>query len=201
MSKKLMLLLIPALAAAAFLGACGGSSDSDLTGNEADAAFAADMVPHHEGAVLMANMALIRAEQPELKAMAKDMIAAQEKEIAQMESISGGLPEVEDGGTGEMTMGDEHMGHMGMDAEGMGMSMDPADLVSADSFDIAFIDMMIPHHEGAIEMARDLQQSGENPELQSMADDIITSQAAEIRQMKQWRTEWKQERFWQGGGQ
>lgn len=199
MSKKVLLLLVPAFLAAAFVVACGGSDESASTGNEADAAFVADMVPHHEGAVVMARMAQERAENPELKALADEIIIAQEKEIAEMESIKADLPEA-DGDSGH-SMGEEHMGHMGMDAEGMGMDMDPAELENAESFDIAFIDMMIPHHEGAVVMANQLLEDGENPELQTMARAIIASQTAEIEQMRKWRAQWIKEGASTGGTQ
>jgi uncharacterized protein (DUF305 family) len=199
MSKKVLLLLVPAFLAAALVVACGSSDESTSAGNEADAAFVADMVPHHEGAVVMARMAQERAENPELKALADEIIVAQEKEIAEMESIKADLPET-NGGT-EHSMGEEHMGHMGMDAEGMGMDMDPAELENAESFDIAFIDMMIPHHEGAVEMAEQLLEEGENPELQTMAKAIIASQTAEIAQMRNWRAQWITEGASTGGTQ
>jgi uncharacterized protein (DUF305 family) len=188
MSKKVLLLLVPAFLAVAFVVACGGSDESTSAGNEADAAFVADMVPHHEGAVVMARMAKQRAERAELQALADDIIVAQEKEIAEMEAIRADLPEAE--GDPEHSMGEEHSGHMGMDAEGMGMDMDPAELANAESFDIAFIDMMIPHHEGAVVMAEKLLEEGENPQLQTMAKAIIASQTAEIEQMRKWRAQW-----------
>jgi uncharacterized protein (DUF305 family) len=191
MSKKLLLLLVPFFVAATFVAACGGSDESSPAGNEADAAFVADMVPHHEGAVVMARMAQERAENPELRALADEIIVAQEKEIAEMESVKEDLPE--SGGDAGHMMGEEHMGHMGMDAEGMGMDMDPAELEDAESFDIAFIDMMIPHHEGAVEMADQLLEEGENPQLQAMAKEIIASQTAEIEQMRKWRAQWAEE--------
>jgi uncharacterized protein (DUF305 family) len=57
-------------------------------------------------------------------------------------------------------------------------------------FDQQFIDMMVPHHLGAVEMAKIAQQRGERPEIKQMAEAIIRSQDAEIRQMKEWRKAW-----------
>ena len=57
-------------------------------------------------------------------------------------------------------------------------------------FDRQFIDMMVPHHEGAVEMAKIAQQRAQRPEIRQMADAIVRSQAAEIAQMKQWRKAW-----------
>lgn len=72
----------------------------------------------------------------------------------------------------------------------MGMDMDPSSLKVADSFDLAFIEMMIPHHEGAVVMAKELLKEGQNPQLQEMARAVIASQTAEIRTMRNWRSEW-----------
>jgi uncharacterized protein (DUF305 family) len=57
-------------------------------------------------------------------------------------------------------------------------------------FDLRFINAMIPHHEGAIEMARDALSKSERPEIQQLSQDILTSQQQEIDQMKQWRKDW-----------
>ncbi len=59
-----------------------------------------------------------------------------------------------------------------------------------DEFDRRFLDAMIPHHEGALVMAQDLKQKSSRPELLALSDDIMTSQQAEIDQMKQWRQAW-----------
>ncbi len=57
-------------------------------------------------------------------------------------------------------------------------------------FDRVFIDMMVPHHQGAVEMAKLAQQRGEHPEIKQMADAIIRAQNDEIAKMKSWRKEW-----------
>lgn len=56
--------------------------------------------------------------------------------------------------------------------------------------DLQFIDMMVPHHEGAVEMARIAQLRAERPEIRELAAAIIDSQSAEISQMKAWRLAW-----------
>jgi uncharacterized protein (DUF305 family) len=58
------------------------------------------------------------------------------------------------------------------------------------SYDDRFIDMMIPHHQGAIDMARDARDKAQHPELRALADSIIAAQDREIRQMEEWRREW-----------
>lgn len=88
------------------------------------------------------------------------------------------------------TSNQQHMNHGGgmMDHSGMhhGMTMD---LGLADAnYDLRFIDAMIPHHQGAVEMAKETQQKSKRPEIKKLADEIIKAQNQEISQMKQWRT-------------
>jgi uncharacterized protein (DUF305 family) len=59
----------------------------------------------------------------------------------------------------------------------------------APNIDQQFIDMMVPHHEGAVGMARIAEQRAERPELRQLAVDILRSQDAEISRMRQWRQE------------
>ncbi len=65
------------------------------------------------------------------------------------------------------------------------------DLGSADAnYDLRFIDAMIPHHQGATQMAKEAQQKSKRPEIKKLADEIIKAQNKEIAQLKQWRTAW-----------
>ncbi|MBH8551141.1 DUF305 domain-containing protein [Nostocaceae cyanobacterium CENA357] len=68
----------------------------------------------------------------------------------------------------------------------MAMDLGPADA----DFDLRFIDAMTPHHQGALEMAKETQQKSKRPEIKKLADDIIKSQNQEITQMQQWRKAW-----------
>ena len=58
------------------------------------------------------------------------------------------------------------------------------------SFDAQFIDMMVLHHRGAVEMAKIAQERAEHPEIARMAEAIIIAQEGEISQMKAWRLAW-----------
>lgn len=80
------------------------------------------------------------------------------------------------------TMSD--MGHM-MDEMNAGLVGK-----TGDDFDKAFIDEMIVHHQGAIDMAEMVLETSKRPELIKLANDIITAQTAEIEMMNMWRTEW-----------
>lgn len=87
--------LLTAIAIAASIPAAGCGSDddgagsADASGNGTDRAFVAEMIPHHEGAVTMGKAELEKGADPELKALAEDIIRAQEREIAQMQEHLG----------------------------------------------------------------------------------------------------------------
>src|SRR5919199_74650 len=68
----------------------------------------------------------------------------------------------------------------------MSMDLGPADA----DYDLRFVDAMIPHHEGAVEMAQEVLNKSQRPELKKLAQDILTSQQQEIDQMKDWRKAW-----------
>ncbi|KOP28013.1 hypothetical protein AMR41_01880 [Hapalosiphon sp. MRB220] len=68
----------------------------------------------------------------------------------------------------------------------MAMDLGPADA----NYDLRFIDAMIPHHQGAVEMAKVAQEKSKRPEIKKLASEIIKAQDKEIAQLKQWRTAW-----------
>jgi hypothetical protein len=90
---------------------------------------------------------------------------------------------------GNSAMGDfDGQGMMGGGMMGGGMMMDGMstdDLRRADDVDLAFIDAMIPHHQGAVMMAERVRSRTERPELKQLAEDIIAEQEAEITQLRQ----------------
>ena len=147
-------------------------------GEYSDAAFVDAMVPHHEGAVEMAQVALENAEHEEITTLAQDIISGQQAEVEQFGQIRAGL----EGSPMEGMSEDEMNQAMGM--------MDAQDLAGQRPFDLAFIDAMTPHHESAIEMANVALQESENPEIREIAQGIVEAQESEIAQMEQWRAEW-----------
>ncbi|CAL9411603.1 hypothetical protein SUDANB6_01662 [Streptomyces sp. enrichment culture] len=182
-------------AAALVLAACGGSGDSPAghdghstkspsasasasqgQHNAADVAFAKGMIPHHRQAVEMADLALSRAESAEVKTLAADIKKAQDPEI---ETLSGWLASWGEEMPAEGAM--DHSMHGGgmMTAEEMRQLKE----ASGKAFDTAFLEMMIKHHEGAVEMARTEQADGAYAPAKEMAGQIVTSQSAEIEQM------------------
>ena len=149
-------------------------------GEYSDKAFIDAMVPHHQAAVDMAEVALKNAEHEEIKNLAEDVVGAQEAEIEQLKAIK-----KEQYGTSEvpMEMSDQDM-------QMMGMSMDPQQLAEQRPFDKAFIDNMIPHHRSAIAMARAALEDSDNPKIREIARAIVKAQKREIAQMERWREEW-----------
>lgn len=183
-TKTLLAAAVAVLAAIALvvvIAATGGGDDkTSAAGNATDAAFIADMTAHHQGAIETAKVARNRGEHPQVRAMAGDVISAQQSEISVMGHIRDDMH----------AMGMDDGGHMGMSQHDMGMDLDMDMLRDAKPFDRAFIDMMVPHHEGAIRMAREELDKGKQPALHKMAKDIIAAQTREIAQMKSWRKRW-----------
>jgi uncharacterized protein (DUF305 family) len=147
-------------------------------------AFATEMIPHHQQAVETAEPAAGRANSPEVRQLAEDIEAAQVPEI---ETMTHWLKDWgQETPTGSMGHGD--MGHG--DSQEMPGMMDETEmrrLTGSDgaTFDQMFLQMMIEHHEGAIEMARTEQANGENPDAVALAEQIEADQEAEIATMKE----------------
>jgi uncharacterized protein (DUF305 family) len=148
-------------------------------GEYSDERFIDAMVPHHQGAISMAEVALENAEHPELLQLAENVISTQQAEIEELRSIK-----EQEFGTSEVPtqMGPEEMEMMGME--------DPAELANQRPFDEAFINAMIPHHESAIEMAQVALAESANPTIRDLAGWIVEDQTREIEQMRGWLEEW-----------
>lgn len=161
-----------ALLALTALVLSGCSFISNNTYSMNDQMFAAMMIPHHEQAVEMSDLALTRSTNPEVLALAKQIKAAQEPEIEEMKTWGD-------------TSSAGHMGHDGMTMAGMLSESELAALSAATGveFDRLFLSGMIGHHEGAIEMAQDVLES-KNPKVRDFATKIIEVQANEIATMK-----------------
>lgn len=189
---------LAALVAATFtLSACGGGmdmSDSEMAGmgdsspsssesavadfNDADVAFATNMIPHHRQAVEMAELAETRAESQEVKDLAAQIKSAQDPEI---ETMTGWL-------TAWSQPLPEDMGGMDMSGSMPGMmsteEMQNLEGASGAEFDQMFLTMMIKHHEGAIAMAGTEQTEGMNEAAIKLAGEIEEAQTSEIATIK-----------------
>jgi uncharacterized protein (DUF305 family) len=159
-----------------------GDDDGSAEPSETDGAFIAEMVPHHEAAIEMASVAVERAQHPEVKQLAQAIIETQGEEIDELSSIHERLFD-------EPVAAADH-GSLGLSEAEMGGHGDAFMLAEAEEFDREFIDMMVPHHQGAIRMARIELDEGEDEALRHLAEEIIAAQSREIEEMNRWRTDW-----------
>ncbi|MEU2440379.1 DUF305 domain-containing protein [Streptomyces rubradiris] len=190
-----------AVTSALVLAACGGDSDGNGDGgtghtghgasaasatpsasagahNAQDVAFAKGMIPHHQQALQMAQLAAGRASSAKVKDLAARIEKAQDPEIR---TLTGWLKAW---GEQPPAAGMDHSGHTGM--SGMMSEDDMAALKKATGkdFDTRFLSLMVEHHQGAVEMAATEKQRGRSADAKAMADAIITAQDAEIKEMK-----------------
>lgn len=152
-----------------------GSSQAP-SGAAADVAFAAAMIPHHEQAVEMADIVLAKPDlDPRVADLAERIRAAQEPEIATMRSWL-------------EAWGAEADAHGGMDHgdDGMLTEEELAELEAADGATAStrFLEGMIAHHEGAVAMAQQELDDGEDPDALALAASIVDAQQREIDEMR-----------------
>ena len=183
-SSKLIgaLALVAVLATALVAAGCGDDDGETAAAAETDGAFIVEMTAHHEAAIEMAEIAQERAQHQEVRDLADAIIATQGEEIQAMGAMHERM-------FGEPLHGADH-GTLGMAAHEMGMDMNPMHLQDGKPFDRAFIDAMVPHHQGAIRMARIELERGEDPQVQDLAEAIIDAQSREIEAMNRWRERW-----------
>ena len=153
--------------------------------------FLMGMIPHHRGAVMMAEMALERSSQPELRTLAQRIINDQQREIllmtAYLQLWYGMTPPA------GMHMPHDVMARMGMPmAHMMAMEAHMEAMMSlrGAEFDIAFMSAMIDHHAMALMMAGMVLHDAYHPEMYGLATGIAISQGEEIAQMQRWLAAW-----------
>ncbi|ANZ40001.1 hypothetical protein BBK82_32110 [Lentzea guizhouensis] len=161
--------LIGAVLGMLFIAACSSTN----TNNAADVTFARGMVPHHEQALEMARLVPDRSSDDQVRRLAQRIEEAQDPEITQMTAWL-------------EKWGEKPGAHAGHDMAGM-MSQDDMtklEKASGAEFDKMWLEMMVEHHEGAVEMARTELEDGRDPEAKKLAQAIIDGQQQEIAEMK-----------------
>ena len=164
--KRVWLVIVTAL----LLSGCAASSPSNSEYSSDDIAFAEQMIPHHEQAIEMSEIALLNTTNPDVLQLAQGIKDAQAPEIELMKSWDG-------------VKVSTHAGHT---MDGMLSAGELNDLREAQGqeFDRLFLQGMIKHHEGAIVMAQDVAVSM-NKEVADLSAAIITAQELEIAAMKE----------------
>lgn len=200
-ARRPLALAATGLALTLTLAACGTGTDhstsmtisssvSDQTGRAGDVAFAQLMIPHHQQAVEMADLALATSTSPEVTQLARDIKAAQDPEISQMRTwlAAWGEPEQMPG----TTASDGSMDHSSMDMGGVtsaGMmteeDMTKLSRATGKDFDRIWLQMMIAHHQGAISMANEVLATTSDPKVKDLADAVVASQMNEVSTMQQ----------------
>jgi uncharacterized protein (DUF305 family) len=144
--------------------------------NDLDVMFARDMVPHHRQAVEMAELATTRAADPRVKALAARIRSAQDAEITAMASwLTAWGEQVPPPDQAHTAHGPGMMTHA---------EMEDLKAASGKNFDRMFCDMMIRHHQGALQMAEAATTRGQNPAVRALGAEITKTQTAEIRELK-----------------
>ncbi len=185
--------ILLAFAAALLLAACNqggqdqaqGTASAKAAPSDADVSFTQNMIPHHQQAIEMAKLVNSHTDRPQLHKLADSIVSSQGQEITQMQGWlrAWGKP---------ATPSEGHGGHGDTEIPGMMSEADMRRLMEASGteFDLAFVDMMAAHHQGAIDMATTELKDGSLPEVTRLAQQIIDTQQDEIDQLQRWKTEW-----------
>jgi uncharacterized protein (DUF305 family) len=173
------------------LGAC-----STADHNDADVAFATDMIEHHAQAIQMANFTIGReGVDPRIAELAEEIRVGQTREIDTMSQWlrDWGEPVPETG----FASGDSHShsddpmgpmseGHAAMPGMMSGEEMRALAEAPAAKFDALWIQMMVEHHQGAITMAQQVQDEGSADEVAALAAEIEDEQGGEVKDLERW---------------
>ncbi|MFM6841638.1 MAG: DUF305 domain-containing protein [Candidatus Planktophila sp.] len=156
------------------MGNMHGNTVNNSSYSASDIMFAQMMIPHHQQAIAMSDLALVNSQNPDIFALAQQIKSAQAPEIAQMKSWL-------------TANGTTLMGAHGMSMEGMLTDAELSDLkmTTGNSFDKLFLKGMIAHHQGALTTVAMIANS-DNSEARQLAKNIKTSQSAEIELMKKY---------------
>lgn len=162
--------------------------------NDADVTFASDMITHHAQALSMVDLTLDRPLDPEVQALAEDIRDAQGPEIETMadwltswgEDVPETMRDHVNGGHDMDDMSDnmDDMGHNDMPGMMSAEDMDALENSSDTEFQDMWLEMMVEHHEGAVEMAQTEQEDGQFKDAVDLAGQVVKTQTAEIDTMQ-----------------
>ena len=153
-----------------------------MMANDPDVAFAKGMLPHHEGAVAMAEVQLKYGKDASMRQLAEEIIKAQQAEIKLMQNWINDHPDTKEQ---DNTAAMQQAYHESMQS----MHGDMMAGISEPDPDMAFAKGMLPHHEGAVAMAEVQLKYGKDASMRQLAEEIIEAQQAEIELMQNWISE------------
>jgi uncharacterized protein (DUF305 family) len=177
--------------------AIGAQSEHEMGGHEmhdpkvasddstVERSFLEAMVPHHESGIEMAEIALDHSDAPEITKLSQAIRETQGDEIEQMRRIHQRLFDA------PLEPDEGAHAALGLSMHEAGMGHDEAmmrELANAKPFERAFVDMMVPHHQGAVEMSKVLLERTDDAELKKLGQAIIDAQAREIASMNGFRS-------------
>lgn len=185
---------------AAFLAENQSAMDNMMAGmnvkptGDVDHDFTAMMIPHHEGAIAMAQAELQHGRNQQLLRIAQEIVVQQLQEIAAMRLAIGEPASptwVTNGAHDAPAAAPSHRANPGGDAPfvsrlnaAMDKMMTAMAVKPMGDVDRDFVAMMVPHHQGAIDMAQAELKYGKNPQLKTIAQEIIVDQMQEIALMR-----------------
>jgi uncharacterized protein (DUF305 family) len=158
---------------------------ASLKGDEFDEMYIAEMLAHHEGAISMSEMVGAGTDRKELLDLAQAIMQTQTQELMKMQ-------EWQTQWGYEKTMGG-HSSHAGMGNEMSGTMMDMGkelEGLKGSDFDKKFLELMIEHHQQAVDMSKYASTNAKHQEVKDLAKAITSAQNTEIAQMKQWQMDW-----------
>lgn len=161
---------------------------ANMTGDQFDKAYLADMIAHHQGALNMASQARELTTKAEIRTLADAIITSQVTEVQQM------IDWQQEWGYSTTDSSNPHAGHM-MESSGT-MGDDMANMeaklngLSGEAYDKEFLKQMILHHQQAVDMSKYADTNAKHQEVKDLAQAVITAQEKEIADMKSWQQKW-----------
>lgn len=160
----------------ALAGCAESRAPESASFNEADLKFVEQMIPHHQQAVQIADLAETRAENEDIRSLAMDISFIQAIEV---EELQGWLL---DWGISHGT--DDHADHGAMAGMLTDEELQSLDAASGTDFDLLFAQLMAKHHEGAIEAAQTVLNDGKSADVKVFAESVIETQSAELEELQ-----------------
>lgn len=184
---NIITLMVATALIAAMIGVLASDALSGPESNEVDIGFLQDMREHHENAVAMSNIFLdLDDTSPGLRTVARSIVMGQSIDIGRMIQLLRGF------GAAEVNEGDTSMTWMGMSSAvgsmpGMATREQLDALANSEGLDAdaLYVNLMIAHHIGALDMANFAAENAANDEVRAMATSIATAQANEIAEIQQ----------------